>query len=967
MRKNKDATLLFAIVLVTFSIRLIFYNNGYLYGVDPYYHFDNVKDIVNRSDALFPLGLYFPAIFLYGILKFFGISLYDSFRLTSPIFGCLTVIAAFFLAKEFLNKKLAFFSALSLALLPAFVTRTFAANYRGDIFSMFFYILGFLFFIKAVKSKERKLYPLAAIAGTSFALSGFVWSVGYIFSMLILSVFLVIISILAFIESKNVRDTQVSYAVATGLGIVFIYTFNNFELAKSPTGFSDFYRYVFPLSLGFSFILALISSKLKDWSAKKRAYLAIGSLLIVTVVMFTFLESTTDRVLSIYGKIEKYKISRPTAELMIVDKDMLFERFSIFTLLVPAGLFLMLKKFSAQKRIEQILLFVWFSFGLFVIYQVGQRGIFSSSVPFAILGAYLFVRAFESRKKPVYLISIVSILFVAYGGVNFAMEQKPLINDNWNESLYWLMENTPENAVVISWWDYGYWIRTIGGRKDIINPGYRGKGINDIALLFLEKNESKAILTVKKYKAEYILIPTEMLAQMHNIETILNLSNAHYTIYPYKKSATVFGRPADIYSSIIVLNIDGGKIAIYNKQDKNFAFKNVYYRENGKLVHKEYTKSDLPFIEGSVYISGGDTWLPMTDIRDYAVYIPPSLEDTVLTSLMLLDGKGFLKFVSVYSNPQIRVYEIKYPYTKIGAVKPGKETYSAGTFVTVSESIRSTRPFTGTMKTWVYTPDDAILLQNSSAVSEESNITYKFFLPGDAPKGRYRIYAALFDNKNKRIDSYNAYFRVDKREGKVVKAGLIEGSSLKNITISGRIEERPDEMFMSWSNEIHTTGVAGDGRFEFVIENPKLFRGTKAYALHTPDYRASKTIYVTVRGEIVEDLKLSKTELRRGEEVEASFLVKNTGNTVLEGYLSINPKGTAKKMIFTKDFNLPYKIAPGETARFEHTFTVSDDAPAGKFNIRSEMREGNQKIWIAPRNKEGRGHTAWIEILDTIG
>jgi len=48
-RKKKDAVVLLAIVLVTFSIRLIFYNNGYLYGVDPYYHFYNVKNIVEQG------------------------------------------------------------------------------------------------------------------------------------------------------------------------------------------------------------------------------------------------------------------------------------------------------------------------------------------------------------------------------------------------------------------------------------------------------------------------------------------------------------------------------------------------------------------------------------------------------------------------------------------------------------------------------------------------------------------------------------------------------------------------------------------------------------------------------------------------------------------------------------------------------------------------------------------------------
>ncbi|MBM3911312.1 MAG: hypothetical protein FJ356_06655, partial [Thaumarchaeota archaeon] len=38
------------------------------------------------------------------------------------------------------------------------------------------------------------------------------------------------------------------------------------------------------------------------------------------------------------------------------------------------------------------------------------------------------------------------------------------IND-WPDAMEWLKNNTPKDAVVTSWWDYGYWITTLGERK----------------------------------------------------------------------------------------------------------------------------------------------------------------------------------------------------------------------------------------------------------------------------------------------------------------------------------------------------------------------------------------------------------------------------------------------------------------------------------------------------------------------
>ena len=42
---------------------------------------------------------------------------------------------------------------------------------------------------------------------------------------------------------------------------------------------------------------------------------------------------------------------------------------------------------------------------------------------------------------------------ILYGG-SFLMAP----TNDWPDAMLWLKTNTPEDAKILSWWDYGYWI-----------------------------------------------------------------------------------------------------------------------------------------------------------------------------------------------------------------------------------------------------------------------------------------------------------------------------------------------------------------------------------------------------------------------------------------------------------------------------------------------------------------------------
>ena len=107
--------------------------------------------------------------------------------------------------------------------------------------------------------------------------------------------------------------------------------------------------------------------------------------------------------------------------------------------------------------------------------------------PAAILVAYLVVTTFSGvrRSQDDLIRSIGWILVVVvlgatlFAGVKFYQETKsaaqsyvPSVYTNqWQKAMAWVRESTPENAVFAHWWDYGYWVQSIGNRATILDGG----------------------------------------------------------------------------------------------------------------------------------------------------------------------------------------------------------------------------------------------------------------------------------------------------------------------------------------------------------------------------------------------------------------------------------------------------------------------------------------------------------------
>jgi dolichyl-diphosphooligosaccharide--protein glycosyltransferase len=87
------------------------------------------------------------------------------------------------------------------------------------------------------------------------------------------------------------------------------------------------------------------------------------------------------------------------------------------------------------------------------------------------------------------------------GGSNFNIS-----TDDWPNALNWIKSNTPKDSVVAAWWDYGYWIQTLGDRTTLAdNATLDTNTIAKIARMLLSSPDD-AWKILKDMGANYVLV-----------------------------------------------------------------------------------------------------------------------------------------------------------------------------------------------------------------------------------------------------------------------------------------------------------------------------------------------------------------------------------------------------------------------------------------------------------------------------
>jgi asparagine N-glycosylation enzyme membrane subunit Stt3 len=179
------------------------------------------------------------------------------------------------------------------------------------------------------------------------------------------------------------------------------------------------------------------------------------------------------------------------------------------------------KSFEAIN-FEYIFLFVLFILGLFTA-RSAVRLIMVLAPITAIFVAFLCteflsnIKFSDKTKKLIWIvIAGIILLATAYTLFNFYESSK---NDayysapyyytyQWQNAMSWVRDNTPTDSVFAHWWDYGYWVQSIGNRATVTDGGNAIVWWNYLMgrLVLTGDNQQEALNFLSAHYATHLLI-----------------------------------------------------------------------------------------------------------------------------------------------------------------------------------------------------------------------------------------------------------------------------------------------------------------------------------------------------------------------------------------------------------------------------------------------------------------------------
>ena len=128
-----------------------------------------------------------------------------------------------------------------------------------------------------------------------------------------------------------------------------------------------------------------------------------------------------------------------------------------------------------------------------------------------------------------------------------------LSTNDWPDAMQWVKENTPEDAVIAAWWDYGYWISTLSERKTLAdNSTLIDWQIRKIASMYMSTPDSAWQILVSDTETDvssyYVTLPDEIKHPTRQSDNIYNANDYKLKEFSHWRETRYIEKDCDPYS-----------------------------------------------------------------------------------------------------------------------------------------------------------------------------------------------------------------------------------------------------------------------------------------------------------------------------------------------------------------------------------------------------------------------------------
>lgn len=189
-----------------------------------------------------------------------------------------------------------------------------------------------------------------------------------------------------------------------------------------------------------------------------------------------------------------------------------------------------------------------------------------TSTGVAIGGAYILTILLKHKDTVAKVAGYVLLIYAFYqilpSSIAFANGLSGTsLTPTWFENAKWMEFNVPHGEPVVTWWDYGYWIQTLGNTTTLgdganVGPGYTENWYT--GHFFATDDYENATAWVKEWNLTYFTVDSAMLPKFWAYSTLGGISNVLNQIRYQKPYPTDFGI-VPIYAGV---SDDYGPVAV---------------------------------------------------------------------------------------------------------------------------------------------------------------------------------------------------------------------------------------------------------------------------------------------------------------------------------------------------------------------------------------------------------------------
>ena len=567
-----DAIHYSALVTVLFcalSIRLLNFPWGvYLSEFDPFWHYRCALKIVDSGlTGLFtwrdmmswypdgrlagpstPPGLPLTAAAFYWFLNYVGIraDLLDVTIHFPPFAGMLTALAVYLLGREVRGRTAGLFSALFIAFSGSHIDRTYLGFFKHETVGVLSIVVCTWLFLRAVRPQPlRKVVLYSILCGLWLGYLEISWT-AYIFEVGLLSAFPLILLLLG----RNKEELLPAFAITQGLAAAIA-----LQVPRPGVTVVTSVGFVPVLVAAALLSLERVSRLSSSLNSKLAVLLGIGSgasLALVYLSQAGLFTTLLGKLVAILDPLTRLQVPiiESVAEHKMSTWYSLFSDHGFLPVLALFGVISSLRKPTNGRLMAS---FAWM-LGLYFASLMVRIGLILS--PFMALSAAIglldlaepavetatsstiYERGRRGGKRIVArpelaIIVVITLLVLAGFSMYLAFEHagvavtiagaslpvKGQVPD-WLDAVSWIRANTPPGSVILSWWDYGYWITAMGERPTLAdNATINSTQIAVIGRIFMS-NDTVALPLLKKYDVSYVLVFTSLHLAQQNIPQV---------------------------------------------------------------------------------------------------------------------------------------------------------------------------------------------------------------------------------------------------------------------------------------------------------------------------------------------------------------------------------------------------------------------------------------------------------------